>query len=101
MVVDTRIYKGVLSDGNATLYTVPASTKVIIKSVTMCNTTGTAATVTLKLAGVELFAEYEVKPNDTITIQPLDQIINAAEIIEAVSGTAAAIAVYISGKEIS
>jgi hypothetical protein len=36
---------------NATLYTVPAVTTVVVRSIHVCNTTGTAATISLAING--------------------------------------------------
>jgi len=99
---DKRLCSGTLSDSNATLYTAPSGVGdyVIIKAVTLCNKTASAATVTIKLDGVEVIGGYTVLGNDTITIPFMDQIIEASEIIEGSSGTASAVNYYISGKTI-
>lgn len=99
---DKRLCAGTLTDANATLYTATAGVGdyAIIKAVTLCNKTASAATVTIKFDGVEVIAGYTLLANDTITIPFIDQIIEASELIEGSSGTASAINYYISGKEI-
>lgn len=99
MVTDERLCKGTLSDSNATLYTVPTGTKTIVKSLSLCNTTGAAVTATLKLAGTEIYS-VSVGANSTIHVQSLDQIIEAGELIEGSASVASAVKYYMSGKEI-
>jgi hypothetical protein len=100
MVTNKRLAAGTLSDTNATLYTVPASTTTIVKSLALCNTTAAAVTVTLKLNGVEIFAGKSIAANDTEFVS-LDQIIGAAELIEGSASVASAIKYSISGKELT
>lgn len=99
--VDTRLCKGALSDSNATLYTVPTGTKTIVKSISLCNVTSSAVTLTLKLAGTELYAGHSLAANASVSIQCLDQIIEAGELIEGSASSASAIAYYMSGKEVT
>jgi len=101
MVTDERLCKGTLSDSNATLYTVPTGTKTIAKSLSLCNTTGAAVTITLKLAGTELYAGHSLAANASVNIQCLDQILEAGELIEGSASVAAAVKYYLSGKEIT
>lgn len=101
MVNDERLCKGTLSDANATLYTAPAGTKTIVKSLSLCNTGGVVVTVTLKLAGVEIFAGHSLAANSSLNIQNLDQILETGELIEANAGAAGAVKYYLSGKEIT
>lgn len=101
-ITDKRLCAGTMADANATLYTAPSGVGdyVIIKAVTLCNKTAVNATATLKFDGTEVVADYVVLANDTITIPFIDQIIEAEELIEGHSGTAASINYYISGKEV-
>lgn len=100
---DKKLCSGTLSESNATLYTAPASVGnyAIIKAVTLCNKTAAAATVTLKFDGIEIVAGHSIVAYDTITIPFIDQILDAGELIEGLSDTAAAINYYISGKEVT
>lgn len=99
---DKRLCAGALSDSNATLYTAPSGVGdyVIIKAVTLCNTTAGAVAATLKFNGIAVVSTFPVLAYDTITIPFIDQIIEASEVIEGSCGTASAINYYISGKEI-
>lgn len=100
-VIDKRLCKGTLSTSNATLYTVPANTKTIIKAITLCNKTSTAYTVTIKFASTEIIYQHTIYPNDTVTIPFIDQLIEATELIEGLASSNSAINYYISGKEIA
>ena len=93
---------GTMADSNATLYTAPSGVGdyVIIKAVTLCNKTVSNATCTLKFDAIEVVAGFTVLAYDTVTIPFIDQIIEASEIIEGSSGTAASINYYISGIEV-
>ena len=101
MVTDKRLCKGTLSDSNATLYTAPASTKTIVKSLSLCNITSGAITLTLKLAGTELYSGYSLAANSSVNIQCLDQIILTTELIEGSASATDSITYYISGKEVT
>lgn len=100
-VTNKKLASGTLSDSEATLYTVPASTKTIVKSVTLCNTSATAATVTIKFDGVAIWSELSIEANATLHIPQLDHIVEAAKLVKGLSGTDAVIDYYISGKEIA
>jgi hypothetical protein len=100
-IVDKRLCKGTLSNANATLYAVPAVTTAIVKALTLCNKSASAATVTLSFAGVEILCAYTLSGYETLTIPFMDQILAAEELIEGLSGTDAVINYYISGKEVS
>lgn len=101
MVTNKRLAAGTLSNSNATLYTAPASTTTIVKSLALCNTTAAAVTVTLKLNGIEIMAGKSLAANETYMLSSLDQIIGAAELIEGSASAAASIKYYISGKEVT
>lgn len=83
-----------------TAYTVPASTTTIVKNIVMTNKTGSAATITITIAGVEVVNNYSVAANDTVVID-LSLVMSATETITVQAGTANAINVYISGVEVS
>jgi hypothetical protein len=98
---DKRLCSGTLADSNATLYTVPAVTKTIIKALTLCNKTASPATVIIKFAGVEVIYTYTILGYDTITIPFFDQMIDATELIEGSASSATTVNYYMSGKEIT
>ena len=101
MVTNKRLCAGTLSNANATLYAVPADTMTIVKALTLCNASASAATVTLKLDGVAILFEHSLDANEYLHIPQVDQILEAADLIEGLSGTDAVIKYYISGKEIA
>lgn len=99
-IVDTRICKGALSDANATLYTSPSGTKTLVKSLNLCNTSASAVTVTIKLAGTEILAGKSIEANSNITLSVVDQMIDATELIEGSASTASVVTYYMTGKQI-
>ena len=82
-----------------TLYTVPASTTAVVTSIVITNTTGTAGTFTLGLAGTNLATTVSVGGFDS-TVLDLKQVLVATN---TVTGGASAITInfHISGVEIS
>jgi len=100
-VTDKRLCKGTLSDSNATLYTVPASTMALVKAITVCNKTNVTVTFTIKFASTEVIHTHNLRAYDTLTIPFLDQILNTGELIEGLASSAASIDYYISGKEVT
>lgn len=100
-ITDKRLCKGTLGNSNATLYTAPAGTTVIVKALTLCNYSSSAATATIKFDGTEVIATHSIAAYDTITIPFIDQILDPEELIEGSAGTASSINYYISGKEVT
>ena len=94
-----KIYRGLPATSNGTLYSVPASTTTIIKSVTLCNITSTPATITLKAGGTTFVNAYTITANNTVILTDVG-IMSAGELIEGSQGTNGAISVWISGMEV-
>lgn len=98
--VPDRVY-GPAQPGTSTavLATVPASTRWTIRSIVICNTTGTAATLTLGIGGTavgdRLLSAISVPANDTLIVEPWTQL-DAAETIDGLQGTSGALTVSIS-----
>lgn len=99
-VIEARVY-GPDQPGTSTgvLYTVPASRRVVLKQVVLANTSAGAATVTLGIGGTA--AADQIVPAVSIpanTVETLDcsQVLEAAETIDGLQGTGAAITVTIS-----
>lgn len=87
---------------NGTLYTVPGATTAHVKSVKVVNTTGTAATITLALNGTAataanhwLFSAYSVPANGFVHVETYEALA-AADTIQGLQGTSAALTVTIS-----
>lgn len=100
-IVNKRLCSGVLSDTNATLYTAPSTSGLItiVKQLTICNTSASAVTITLKLDGIEIYSAYSLAANTT-EHKLIDQIIEASELIEVSASTADVVKYYVSGKEV-
>ena len=91
--------KNSVSDSADTLYTVPADTQALVKSIIFGNATGSDATITLACATIVILTAKNVPANDSITVEfpghglPLA----ATETIIATAGTASAINSIIYG----
>jgi len=95
-----QLAKGTLGTANATLYTTPASTTTIVKSIILANKTASDATATITFDGANIVPAHAIPANDSIVIQ-LTAILEAGMLIEGLAGTADAIDYYISGIEVS
>lgn len=99
MAIDSkRLYNGTLTATSATLYTVPAGYEAIIKTISMCNKSASATTVTIKLGSFYLCYQYPIEAYDTIILSPTDHILAAAEILAGNAGAASAIDMIVSGR---
>jgi hypothetical protein len=94
-----RLTKGTLGTTSATLYTVPASTKTILKEIILCNKTATDATVTITIDGATIIGAKTVTKNDTYVIE-FHSVIETGITITGLAGTTNAIDYYISGIEV-
>lgn len=94
-----RLGKGTLGTSSTTLYTVPASTKTILKEIILCNKTATDATVTVVIDGATVIGGKTVAKNDTYVIE-FHSIIEAGITITGLAGTATSIDYYLSGIEV-
>lgn len=92
--------RSTLGTTSATLYTVPASTTAVVTSILLCNTTAAAATATVNLDGVPVASALSIPANSTTSIDT-KQVLATTKTITALAGTAAAIAVHISGTEVA
>lgn len=90
--------------GNTALYTAPA-TGAAMRHIRVCNTTGTAATITIALDGTSATAAnhwlsaYSVPANGTYDWTGFEAIGNTGT-ITALQGTSSALTVTISGVEV-
>ena len=94
-----KLTNGTLGTVNATLYTTPASTTTIVKSIIIANKTAVDATATITFNGTNIVPAHIVPANDSIPLQ-LTAILDATTLIEGLSGTTASIDYYISGIEV-
>lgn len=93
-----------------TQYTAPAGTRTIIDKFTGTNTTAAAATLTVKLiasggvagAGNTIVSAKTIQPGETYTFPELvGHVLAASDFISTLAGTAAAITIRASGREVS
>lgn len=93
-----------LTASAATVYTVPASTTAILRSVHVTNETATAATFTMSIgtdaAGKRLWTALTIPGNQAFDWSGFI-VLAAAEIIQAFSGTASALTLTNSGVEVA
>lgn len=92
-----------VSNGAATKYTVPAGTKTIIRHVHVENPSGAAVTFTMSIgadaAAVRLFDAYSIAAGAVLD-HFCYYVLEAAEIVQAVSGTNNVLTLTIDGDEI-
>lgn len=98
------LYTGQPGTTNGTLYTSPASTKTIVKNIIFCNTTASAATITLNAvpsggsatAANRFISAYSVAAGNTIVID-FSFVLETGDTLQGLQGTSAAITTLISG----
>lgn len=105
MAVDTaKRLRGpaLVTNAAVTIYTTPANTTCIVKSILVNNTTGVAATLTMSIgadaAATEIMTAVSFAPN-SLTVIPLWLVLAAAEIVQVLSGTNNALNVTLNGVE--
>lgn len=95
---------------NTTQYTAPANTRTIIDKMTATNTTGVAATLTTNLvaAAGSASASNTVMSAQSIAAgatyvcpEVAGHILNPGDFLSTLAGTAAAITIRVSGREVS
>lgn len=102
------LYSGQLSTTSATtLYTVPSNTTAKVATMTLCNVTGSAVTVTVHLLKVgdtadgthSIISGYSLSPGDTLSLRDYfgGAMMATGEAIAVTAGTANAVDVVITG----
>lgn len=91
----TAFARGAFATSNATLYTVPASTTMIITNMVIANTAATAGTFTITLDGVDLFKTVAIAANSTV-VMDMKQVMTTTKVL---AGFASAVTInyHISG----
>ena len=107
----TRLYgPAQIATGPTTVYTVPASTKTVIRHVHVSNPSGSPVTLTLSIgadaASTRLFATYSIPAaaagvTDSVREIFWYQIMDAAEILTLSAGTNNILVIVINGDEIT
>lgn len=82
-----------------TLYTVPSATTTVVTNIVVTNTSSSAGTFTLGLAGTNLATTTAIAANDS-TVIDLKQVLSATNTITG-GASATTINFHISGVEIS
>lgn len=95
-----KLYASTPTTASSTLYTVPASTKTIVKSVVIGNTSASDATITLGFGGINLLTSTVVEGNNTKVID-LSLVLEAGEKITGLQSRSNALTIYVSGVEVS
>lgn len=103
-----QMYFGQPGTTNGTLYTVPGSgstvAAAVIRNIHICNTTATAATISLSLNGSgataanNIYRTFSV-PANGVHIANVSIVLDAGDTIQGLQGTSAALTVVISGVE--
>lgn len=96
-----------LGDSLAALYTVPASTKAYVKTITIHNTNTSTESVELHLVGngqsagaANKFFHVELETNETLEISPVHPyVLTTGATIQAKTNTASTVNVKIDGME--
>jgi ABC-type xylose transport system substrate-binding protein len=101
MAVNSKVlYRGAASTTTTTtLYTVPSSTTTVVTSIVVTNTSASAGTYTLALAGTNLATTVAVGGNDS-TVIDIKQTLTATQTITG-GASATTINFHISGVEIA
>jgi len=91
---------------NATLYTVPGATEFIMRHIRIVNTTGSAATITLAVAGSSDTAANHILsalsiPKNAAYDWTGFLVLEASETIQGKQGTSSALTVTISGVQVT
>jgi len=93
-----------VSNSAATKYTVPASTKAIVRHIHLSNPSGSAVTFTMSIgadaAAVRLFDAYSIAANSVFD-HFCYYVLEAAEIIQALAGTNNILVLTINGDELT
>lgn len=94
----------VLTTSAVTQYTVPADTTTTVRDISVCNEGAALATFTLSLgtdgAGTRLYYQFPLDASSTLLITR-QLVLNAGDIIQALSDTATSITLVMSGVETS
>jgi len=94
------LYRGAASTTTTTtLYTVPSATTTVVTSIVITNTSGSDATFTMALGGLNLATTVTVGAYDS-TVLDLKQVLDAADTIQG-GASVTDINFHISGVEIA
>lgn len=95
-----RLAKGIVPASQAVHYTVPASTKCIVKEMIICNNSTAAVTFKVAAASIYIVHDKPIPASETLVI-PLNMVLHAGESIETIGSSGTALTYYISGVELT
>jgi hypothetical protein len=103
-LVPVKLYQGQPGTASTLLHTVSSGKKTIVKNVLICNTTSTAANLSLYFgtatASNQMLNAYNVRANDTVLIE-MSGVLDAGDVIRALQGTSGALTIHVSGVEVT
>ncbi len=103
-LIPVKLYQGQPGTTSTLLHTVATGKKTIVKNILICNTTSSAATLSVYFgtasAPNQILNAYSVKANDTILIE-LSGVLDASDVVRALQGTTGALTVHLSGVEVT
>ena len=97
VITPTKLYAGNAATSSVTIYTCPTSTRTIIKSIDIANTTASALTITLSAASSVLFPTISVSANDLLSWNGT-HVLNATDTVTAYA-SASGVTIHMSGGE--
>ena len=103
-VTPKELYAGTLTTTlTSTLYTVPSSTNTVITSITICNSSGSSANLTLKAGGTTLFAAQPVAAGASLFLGPNDirKVLATTKTVAGGASVGSAIEVTVNGVELT
>lgn len=104
-ITPAKLAQAAVTAGTTTVYTVPASTRTMVKEIDICNTTGAALTINVHLVpsggsattANALFFGASISANTTLQWSGV-QVLNAADTIQ-VQGSGLGLTIHASGGE--
>lgn len=104
-----KMYFGQPSTGGSTIYTAPltasgSGASAVIRTVHICNTTSTPATISLSVNGSAATAANNIYraftiPANGIHVANVSVVLESGDTLQALQGTASALTMFISGVE--
>jgi hypothetical protein len=91
-------YRQIPSTGGATVYTVPAATNAIVKSIVMTNVTTAAAECSITIGGYNVVRDVSIPAKTTLVVESgIIDVLTTGDVIAVSQNTTNAIHVRISG----
>lgn len=92
-------FRGSVPTTLSTLYSVPASTEIIVTSIIIANTVADPTEVTIRLGGAEIIKNGQVSAGDSVHFD-IRQVMQASDLIEA-SANINGVTLHVSGVEVA